>query len=290
MKTIIRGTLLVTSLLPFIACVQARVYRKELAARSAAEAREKVLVQELLDRKRETAQLIKTTENLARELGKQDAEIADLKELLNSTKRDMGESAAQLASEKAALEKKLAAAQSSLEQRDATIQKIRLVQDKRKAMLAELEAELIRAYFPFNSVGVTVVTDGEFIMLTLPDAALFDAGGVNISTKGKDLLRPFAEFLALRPSLAVAVLAYTDNVLPSKEKILKDTWEWSAARAANVVRLLIHDYNVNANQVTPIAKGEFYPVASNETSEGRQKNRRTVIQLRSQLPAWPVLD
>lgn len=290
MKFTAWAALLFAAFLPLISCVQARTYRKELAARSAAEAREKVLVQELLDRKRETSQLTKTTENLARDLGKQDAEIADLKELINSTKRSMGESATQLASEKTALEKRLATAQSSLEQRESTIQKIKSVQDRRKSVLASLESELVRAYFPFSSAGVTAVTDGEAIMLTLPDAALFDAGGVNVSAKGKDLLRPLAEFLASRPSLSVDVLAYTDNVLPPKEKTLKDTWEWSAARAANVVRLLIRDYNVNANQMTPIAKGEFYPITSNESAEGRQKNRRTVIQLRPVLPALPAAE
>ena len=87
-------------LLSTSSCVKSRIYRAELAARSAAEAREKGLVQELLDRKRETAQLTKTTENLARDLGKQDNQIADLNEKLAATAQSMGESVSKLASEK----------------------------------------------------------------------------------------------------------------------------------------------------------------------------------------------
>ncbi|MBK6994446.1 MAG: OmpA family protein [Lewinellaceae bacterium] len=271
-------------------CVKSRIYRAELAARSAAEAREKVLVQELLDRKRETAQLTKTTENLARDLGKQDNQIADLNEKLAATAQSMGESASKLASEKAALEKNLASTNSNLEQRNALINRVKSVQDKRKKIISELESELIKAYFPHSSTGVTAVSEGESIMLTLPDASLFEPTGMNISAKGKDLLKPLAEFLAARPALSVELVAYTDNVLPPKEKTLKDTWDWSLARATNVVRMLIRDFNVNANQLTPIGKGEFYPITSNETPDGRQKNRRTVVVLRPVLPAVPIAE
>jgi len=277
-------------LLSSASCVKPRIYRAELAARSAAEAREKVLVQELLDRKRETAQLTKTTENLARDLGNQDNQIADLKEKLAATTQSMGESASLLVLEKSALEKNLATTKTTLDQRNALINRVKAVQDKRKKILTELEFELVKAYFPQSSAGVTAITEGESIMLSLPDASLFDPTGLNTSAKGKELLKPLAEFLAARPALSVELVAYTDNVLPPKEKILKDTWDWSLARATNVVRMLIRDFNVNANQITPIGKGEFYPVTSNETPEGRQKNRRTVVVLRPILPNVPVAE
>lgn len=278
------------ALLSIFSCVKPRIYRAELAARSAAEAREKVLVQELLDRKRETSQLTKTTENLARDLGKQDTEIADLKSQLASTTRSMGESASKLAAEKTGLEKNLAAANIALDDRNALIQKVKAVQDRRKVILSVLESDLVKTFFPHSSAGVTAISEGESIMLSLPDASLFEPAGLAVSTKGKALLQPLAEFLAARPSLSVEVVAHTDNVLPPKEKILKDTWDWSLARSTNVVRMLIRDFNVNANQITPVGKGEYYPLVSNETPEGRQKNRRTVIVLRPVLPTVPVAE
>lgn len=273
-----------------ISCVKARRYRAELSARSAAEGREKILVQEVLERRKEVAALTKNTETLARDLGKQDAEIADLKDQLSVTTQSMGESASKLATEKTNLEKKLAATNTTLDQRNALIARVKSVQDKRKSILMQLEQDLVKVYFPHSSSGVTATTEGESIMLTLPDAALFEPTGLNISAKGKELLAPLAEFLAARPALSVEVLAYTDNILPAKEKSLKDTWDWSLARATNAVRILIRDYNVNANQITPIGKGEFYPLTSNETPEGRQKNRRTVVVLKPILPVVPLAE
>ncbi|MBC7776183.1 MAG: OmpA family protein [Phycisphaerae bacterium] len=290
MKKTTFAALIGLALLSIFSCVKPRVYRAEVNVRTAAEAREKVLVQELLDRKKETAQLTKTTENLARDLGKQDTEITNLKEQLAATTRSMGESATKVTAEKISLEKKLVATNVTLDQREALIKKVKSVQDKRKSILSALEADLIKAYFPYSSLGVTAVTEEESIMLSLPDAALFEPAGLNVSVKGKELLKPLAEFLAARPALSVEVLAYTDNILPPKEKTLKDTWDWSLARATNAVRILIRDYNVNANQITPTGKGEFYPVTSNETPEGRQKNRRTVVILRPVLPAVPVAE
>lgn len=283
-------TLLGIALLTFFACVKPRLYRAELKARAAAEGREKILVQELLERRKETGLLTKTTENLARDLGKQDAEIKDLKEQLASTTLSMGESASKLAAEKAALEKKLSATNTTLDQRNEWIQKVKAVQEKRKAILAGIESELIKSYSAFSTNGVAAVTDGSTVLLTLPDAVLFDPGGLNISPKGKELLMPLAEFLAARPALSVDVVAYTDNVLPPKEKTIKDTWDWSLARATNALRVLIRDFNVNANQLTPVGKGEFYPLTSNETPEGRQKNRRTVIVFKPNLPPLPAAE
>lgn len=278
------------AIIALFSCVKPRIYRAELAARAAAEGREKILVQELLERRKETAQLTKNTEILARDLGKQDTEIANLKEQLAATTLSMGESASKLAGEKTVLEKRLATTNTTLDLRNALINKVKSVQDKRKAILSVLEADLAKAYSPQSGAGVTARSEGESIMLNLPDAALFDAGGVSISLKGKELLAPLAEFLAARPTLSVEVIAYTDNILPTKEKALKDTWDWSLVRATNAVRILIRDFNVNANQITPIGKGEFYPVTSNETPEGRQKNRRTVVVLRPMLPSVPIAE
>ncbi|MEZ4892310.1 MAG: hypothetical protein R2778_04760 [Saprospiraceae bacterium] len=63
----------------------------------------------------------------------------------------------------------------------------------------------------------------------------------------------------------------------------------SFQRATNVVRALIGEFNVNANQLTPVGR-EFYPLTSNETAEGRMKNRRTVVAFRPRLPYLPQQD
>ncbi len=283
--------LLLTAALLLLAasCVKPKIYRAELTARQAAQARETVLNRELTDRKIETGHLAKEVGELNRTLGQQEEQIKMLKEDLAARIQQMGESASKLATEKTALERNLARVTETLEQRNSVLTRVQKVQQDREKRLKELETALVKGFMPKASTGVTVAAQGETILITLPDAAIFEPNGLTISAAGKELLPPLANFLLARPDLDVDIVAYTDNVLP-KDKTLKDTWDWSLARATNVVRWLIQDFNVNANQLTPVGRGEFYPVASNETPEGRQKNRRTVVVVRPVLPPVPSAE
>jgi chemotaxis protein MotB len=74
------------------------------------------------------------------------------------------------------------------------------------------------------------------------------------------------------------VEGHTDNV-PIKTACIKDNWDLSVLRATSIVRILTVDNKVNPKQVLPAGKGEFVPVASNDTKEDRAKNRRTEIVL-----------
>ena len=270
-------------------CVKPKIYRAELAARQASQARETVLNRELTDRKIETGHLAKEVGELNRTIGQQEEQIKMLKEDLAARTQQMGESASKLATEKTALERNLAHVNEMLEQRNGVLTRVQKVQQDRQKRLKELEDALVKGFMPKAATGVTVAAQGETILITLPDAALFEANGLALSAAGKELLPPLANFLLARPDLDVDLVAHTDNVLP-KDKTLKDTWDWSLARATNIVRWLIQEYNVNANQLTPVGRGEFYPVASNETPEGRQKNRRTVVVVRPVLPAVPSAE
>jgi len=283
----VRFFALLTLLFALNACVKPKIYRAEVAARKATENREKVLVQELLDRKRETADLTRQVGELNRLIGNQEAEIRSLNTELSSRTQKLGESSSKLSSEKAALENELAASNAELTKRKALLQRIQKAQQDRAKTLSDLKNALTKSYS--DQPGVTVALDGETVMLTLPDKTLFDAKGLEISASGKNLLSPFVQVLTSRPELDVDVVCYTDNVLP-KDKTLQDTWDWSLRRATNLTRLLIRDFNVNANQLTPAGKGEFYPVTSNETADGRQKNRRTVMVIWPELPPVPAAE
>jgi chemotaxis protein MotB len=269
------------------ACVKPKIYRAEMATRKAAESREKVLVQELLDRKRETADLIKQVGDLNRLIGNQEADIKDLNAELSTRTQRMDASSSKLASEKAVVENELADTRAELAQRNTSLQRIQKAQKERANVLTALKNALIEGYT--QQTGATVTTDGETVLLTLPDKGLFDNKGLEINAAGKTLLGPLAQVLAARPELDVDIVCHTDNVLP-KDKTVTDTWDWSLRRATNLTRLLISEFNVNANQLTPVGRGEFYPVTSNETADGRQKNRRTVVVLRPVLPVLPVAE
>lgn len=279
---------LITSYLIVSSCVKPRIYKAELAARSAAEAREKVLTKELLDRKNEASSLIKQVGDLNRKIGEQENEVSTLRSELSSKTQVLGASTNKLSNEKADLEKELSEKNILISSQEKTIRNISDVIYNRKKIVADIDADLAHQYASYSESGVTISIVDETIQLTLPDKILFDANGLSVSSSGKNLLMPLAEFLSSRPSLDVDLIAYTDNILPPREKSLKDTWDWSLQRATNITRMLIREFNTNANQLTPIGRGEFYPTTSNETAEGRQKNRRTIIVLRPELPDFPL--
>ncbi|HNE29760.1 MAG TPA: OmpA family protein [Saprospiraceae bacterium] len=276
------------ALLSAAACVKPKVYRAEFAARNQAEAREKVLLQELLERRLETTNLIKQVADLNLTIGGQNEELNDLRNELNARTRQMGESSSKLSTQLSQMENELAAKNSLLDQRTAVLQKVQSAQKERKRILGDLKTNLTKAFA--NTAGVVVeLTQDEAVSVSLPDKTLFNSDAITVSATGKNLLKPLADLLGEHPEYDVEVIAYTDNSLP-KDKSIKDTWDWSLLRATNIVRLLIRDFNTNANQLTPIGRGEFYPVSSNATPDGRLANRRTIVMIHPSLPAVPAAE
>ena len=273
-------------LLVFSGCVRQKIYQAELISREKCEARESVLVKEVLSRREENAGLTQRISDLSRTIGMKDHELEGLKSELTKRTVQMGESSSKLAQEKTAVENELAARTAQLSNANNLLQSVREAQAKRSAAINDLLQAVNQKMKLFQDV--TCQMDKERVLITLPDGGLFEANGLNVSASGKNMLKAISELLALRPEVDVQIEAHTDNALP-KDKTIKDTWDWSLARAVALVRILISDYNINANQLTPVAKGEFFPLTSNETPEGRKKNRRTVLVLTQKLPPVPGL-
>ena len=268
-------------------CIKPKIYRFEKTARILAEEREKVLMKELADRKSETAALIQQSGQLNRVVGAQELKITEMTSEISGLTKVQTESSAQLRAEKTALEKELANKNEVLARRESALQNIRQELQQRTDSLNRMHATLTRLYEMRADTHISVVIERDLLLVTYADKSLFANDGVALSETGRHTLVPLAAFLSQCPTLDAEVLAYTDNVLPAKNKTLKDTWEWSLARATQLVRTLVRDYNVNANQLTPVGKGEFYPLASNETNEGREKNRRTVVVIHAFTPFFP---
>ena len=85
-----------------------------------------------------------------------------------------------------------------------------------------------------------------------------------------------AEVLNRQTDIDVYIEGHTDSV-PINTPVFKDNWDLSVIRATSVVRILTDDYKVNPLQIQPCGRGEFKPVDTNQTFEGRARNRRTEI-------------
>lgn len=115
------------------------------------------------------------------------------------------------------------------------------------------------------------VNNGNAVVI-LAEAFIFRSNSVSrFEEDGAAALEVISEIISRYPNTKITVIAHTDNSSPRN---YKDNWSYSAMRAASITRLLVEEFYVSANQVTAAAKGETAPIASNETSEGRARNRR----------------
>ena len=112
------------------------------------------------------------------------------------------------------------------------------------------------------------------VYISISDKLLFKSGSSVISDKAKGLLQKVATVIANKPDMEVMVEGYTDNV-PIGTNCTKDNWDLSTQRATSVIRVLQNDFKINPKRLIAAGRSEYLPLASNDTAEGRSRNRRT---------------
>jgi len=126
---------------------------------------------------------------------------------------------------------------------------------------------------------VTIKAFEEKISVTFVDRILFDFGKASISPEGKTILRKVGEILKNVQGRQIRVLGHTDNIpiLPEYQHKFPSNWELSAVRAAAVVRDFQKKIGLDPRNLEAVGRSFYDPIASNETDEGRARNRRVEI-------------
>ena len=140
-------------------------------------------------------------------------------------------------------------------------------------------------YFGQNNLAgdIDVLVTNEYIILTFGDGVLFDSGRAELKPNAIEILDHVAQELDMHPRNEIRIEGHTDNVpINAPPMFLNNMW-LSAARA-----ITVRDYFTDVKLLTPgrisvEGKGEYSPVASNDTPEGRAKNRRVEIKIISTL-------
>jgi chemotaxis protein MotB len=129
--------------------------------------------------------------------------------------------------------------------------------------------------------GVEVELDKEEISVTLPCKKMFPPGSVELTAEGEEILLRIANILKEIPDREIRVEGHTDStsILGSLKDQYPTNWDLSAKRAVNVVKYLIDEVGIEPRRLSAVAYGEYRPIATNETEEGRDKNRRIVIDV-----------
>jgi chemotaxis protein MotB len=217
-----------------------------------------------------------TTESLDVERVKLMEQMEDLRERRETLERDVE----RLARAEADLSRTLAHREEELHARNEELQELRGTYD---GLVEELEAEVAAGQIQIEQLR-------EGLRLNVAQDILFASGSTELNESGQKVLRRVAGELVKLPH-GVEVQGHTDNVPVRASSRFPSNWELAAARAAQVVRLFA-GAGVDPSRLRAVSFGEFHPVASNETPEGRLRNRRIEIRLEpvdvSDLPSDPV--
>lgn len=111
------------------------------------------------------------------------------------------------------------------------------------------------------------------VVVALTEKLLFRSGSTSRMTdEGVEAIEKLSEVLNGYPLFSIQVIGHTDN-RPVPRKGL-DRWNYSALRASTITKMMVEDFEVNPNQVLAASKADYAPLTSNETAEGRARNKR----------------
>jgi chemotaxis protein MotB len=126
------------------------------------------------------------------------------------------------------------------------------------------------------------------VYISLSDNMLYKSGSYEISDKAGETLSKIAKIITDYKDFEVLIEGNTDNVPISKPNI-RNNWDLSALRASSVVQALQNSFGVDPKRLTAGGRGEYNPVASNDTDEGKTRNRRTQIIITPKLDQFMEL-
>lgn len=140
----------------------------------------------------------------------------------------------------------------------------------------ELEKDIKAALEKSGKIeGLSILRDERGVLISFEDALMFDLGASDIKGEVRPVLAEVAALIR-KVQNNIVIEGHTDNV-PIKSARYSSNWELSTARATSVLVAFIKEYNINPERFSVSGYGEYRPIASNATPEGRAKNRRVDI-------------
>jgi chemotaxis protein MotB len=172
----------------------------------------------------------------------------------------------------------LASAKSELAATTQELAELRKLRERAEREAAQQRALAEKLKGMIDAGQLEVVKRKGRLMLKLPDEILFPSGSKRLKKEGRMALEQVAAVLKEVTDRDFIIAGHTDNIPVKRGGAFKDNWELSTARAVEVTSLMIKQ-GVSPGQLSAAGFGEFDPIESNDTKEGRQKNRRLEIIL-----------
>jgi len=153
----------------------------------------------------------------------------------------------------------------------------------KEAAMRKLKETLSKALNGFEGKGLTVEQKNGKVYVSMENKLLFNSGSWAVSSEGKKAVVELGKVLGENPDIAVLIEGHTDNDPYGGSGPIADNWDLSTKRATAIVGILSENKAINKKNLTAAGRGEFSPLATNETAEGKAKNRRIEIILTPRL-------
>lgn len=150
---------------------------------------------------------------------------------------------------------------------------------KETAELQELKQKLDQ-YIQDNKLSAQLETKltNDMLMITIRDNALFASGSATVKPEAQKLAVTISDMLTQYQQYQIEVAGHTDNV-PIRNAEFETNWDLSAKRALNFMKILLQNDNITADRFRAIGYGEYRPIDSNDSADGRSKNRRVEVSI-----------
>ncbi|WP_428910976.1 flagellar motor protein MotB [Niallia sp. Krafla_26] len=149
--------------------------------------------------------------------------------------------------------------------------------------LAQIQNHL-NAYVQENGLGdqLNTALTVEGLSLTIRDNILYTSGSAQVQSENMPIAREISKILEMDVPRSIIISGHTDNV-PIRNSQFSSNWELSVMRAVNFMKVLLENPNLKPELFTAKGSGEFQPIATNETAEGRAQNRRVEILIQPKI-------
>lgn len=163
--------------------------------------------------------------------------------------------------------------------REKRVNELEGIIQRKDSVVEYVRSKVSDALLGFQGNGLTVEMKNGQVYVSMENSLLFASGSWDVAPKGKLALEKLAAVLAENPDIRILVEGHTDNDAYRGRGQVSDNWDLSVMRATSVVKIITSNSGIDAKRITAAGRGEFVPLASNETSEGKATNRRTEIIL-----------
>ena len=189
-----------------------------------------------------------------------------------------------------AKEKVLAAEQSRMnklmgdfKERSERVTELETLMANKEATMKKLRETLSKALNGFEGKGLTVEQKNGKVYVSMENKLLFNSGSYAVGAEGKNAVVEVGKVLASNPEIAVLIEGHTDNDAFTANGPIADNWDLSTKRATAIVSILAENKAINKQNLTVAGRSEYAPLLSNDTADGKAKNRRIEIILTPKL-------